>query len=245
MLIWMFKGEIMKRLLGILRKTTTDYDMINEGDRVGVGISGKDSITLLYALHLYQKFSPIKFDLEAITIDLGFPDLNLGHVQDFCQENNITYTVKKTDIAKIVFETRQEKNPCSLCAKMRRGALHNYMKERGLNVLALGHHADDAIETFLMNLLYTGRIASFAPRTFLTRKEVWVIRPFIFAWEKEIIHACRKYNLPTIVSPCPVDKKTNRENMKQLVKKLCQGNPDAKINIMTAMRNKDKFDLRF
>lgn len=219
--------------------------MIKDGDRVAVGISGKDSITLLYALHLYQKFSPVKFDLEAMTIDLGFPGLDLQPVQDFCRENNITYTVKKTDIAKIVFETRQESNPCSLCANMRRGALHNYMKERGLNVLALGHHADDAVETFLMNLLYTGRIATFAPKTFLTRKEVWVIRPFIFAWEKEIMHACRKYNLPIIVSPCPVDKKTNRENMKQLVKNLILENSDAKINIMTAMRNKDKFDLRF
>ena len=219
--------------------------MIKDGDRVAVGISGKDSITLLYALHLYQKFSPVKFDLEAMTIDLGFPGLDLQPVQDFCRENNITYTVKKTDIAKIVFETRQESNPCSLCANMRRGALHNYMKERGLNVLALGHHADDAVETFLMNLLYTGRIATFAPKTFLTRKEVWVIRPFIFAWEKEIMHACRKYNLPIIVSPCPVDKKTNRENMKQLVKNLIRENSDAKINIMTAMRNKDKFDLRF
>ncbi|HHU31177.1 MAG: tRNA 2-thiocytidine biosynthesis TtcA family protein [Zhaonellaceae bacterium] len=235
----------MKRLLGILRRTTTDYEMIKDGDRVAVGISGKDSITLLYALHLYQKFSPVKFDLEAMTIDLGFPGLDLQPVQDFCRENNITYTVKKTDIAKIVFETRQESNPCSLCANMRRGALHNYMKERGLNVLALGHHADDAVETFLMNLLYTGRIATFAPKTFLTRKEVWVIRPFIFAWEKEIMHACRKYNLPIIVSPCPVDKKTNRENMKQLVKNLIRENSDAKINIMTAMRNKDKFDLRF
>lgn len=235
----------MKRLLGILRRTTTDYEMIKDGDRVAVGISGKDSITLLYALHLYQKFSPVKFDLEAMTIDLGFPGLDLQPVQDFCRENNITYTVKKTDIAKIVFETRQESNPCSLCANMRRGALHNYMKERGLNVLALGHHADDAVETFLMNLLYTGRIATFAPKTFLTRKEVWVIRPFIFAWEKEIMHACRKYNLPIIVSPCPVDKKTNRENMKQLVKNLILENSDAKINIMTAMRNKDKFDLRF
>jgi tRNA 2-thiocytidine biosynthesis protein TtcA len=235
----------VKRLLGILRRTTTDYEMIKDGDRVAVGISGKDSITLLYALHLYQKFSPVKFDLEAMTIDLGFPGLDLQPVQDFCRENNITYTVKKTDIAKIVFETRQESNPCSLCANMRRGALHNYMKERGLNVLALGHHADDAVETFLMNLLYTGRIATFAPKTFLTRKEVWVIRPFIFAWEKEIMHACRKYNLPIIVSPCPVDKKTNRENMKQLVKNLIRENSDAKINIMTAMRNKDKFDLRF
>jgi tRNA(Ile)-lysidine synthase TilS/MesJ len=235
----------VKRLLGILRRTTTDYEMIKDGDRVAVGISGKDSITLLYALHLYQKFSPVKFDLEAMTIDLGFPGLDLQPVQDFCRENNITYTVKKTDIAKIVFETRQESNPCSLCANMRRGALHNYMKERGLNVLALGHHADDAVETFLMNLLYTGRIATFAPKTFLTRKEVWVIRPFIFAWEKEIMHACRKYNLPIIVSPCPVDKKTNRENMKQLVKNLILENSDAKINIMTAMRNKDKFDLRF
>lgn len=234
----------MKRLLGILRRTTTDYEMIKDGDRVAVGISGKDSITLLYALHLYQKFSPVKFDLEAMTIDLGFPGLDLQPVQDFCRENNITYTVKKTDIAKIVFETRQESNP-ALCANMRRGALHNYMKERGLNVLALGHHADDAVETFLMNLLYTGRIATFAPKTFLTRKEVWVIRPFIFAWEKEIMHACRKYNLPIIVSPCPVDKKTNRENMKQLVKNLIRENSDAKINIMTAMRNKDKFDLRF
>lgn len=235
----------MKRLLGILRKTTTDYEMISEGDKIAVGVSGKDSIALLYALHLYQKFSPVKFELEGITLDLGFPGLDLEQVKDFCQSNNIVYTVKKTDIAQIVFETRQEKNPCSLCAKMRRGALHNYMKERGLNLLALGHHADDAVETFLMNLLYTGRLANFAPKAYLTRKEVWVIRPFIFAWEKDIIHACRKYDLPIITSPCPVDKKTNRENMKQLVHKLCKENPDAKINIMTAMRTKDKFDLRF
>jgi len=235
----------MKKLLGILRKTAADYGMINEGDRIAVGVSGKDSIALLYALHLYQKFSPVRFDLEGITLDLGFTGLDLEPVKNFCQKHGITYSVKKTDIAKIVFDTRQEKNPCSLCAKMRRGALHNYMKERGQNVLALGHHADDAIETFLLNLLYTGRIASFAPRTYLTRKEIWVIRPLVFAWEKDLRQIAQKLDLPALGNPCPEDKKTNRENMKQLLHRLCLENPDAKVNILTALRNKEQFNLRF
>ena len=235
----------MKKLLGLLRRIITDYNMLGEGDRVAVGVSGKDSITLLYALHLYQKFSPQNFELEAITVDLGFPDFNVGPIQNFCQSIGVPYTIKETQIAQIVFEERKEKNPCSLCSKMRKGALHNCMQERGLNVLALGHHADDAIETFLMNMLYTGRLSTFSSTAYLSRKEIQLIRPFIFAWEKDIVYAFNKHNLPELFNPCPVDKKTNREKTKELVRHLCKTNPDAKTNLLTALRNKEQAQLWF
>jgi len=236
----------MKRVLGCIRKAVEEFNLIEDGDRVAVGVSGgKDSTVLLYALKLFQNFSPVKYELEAITISLGFDDFNIEPMKEFCKRIDVPYTVKETDIAKIVFDVRKEKNPCSLCANMRRGALHNVMKERNLNALALGHHCDDAIETLFMNMFYTGRINTFYPKTYLSRKKINVIRPIIYLAEKQIIGAHNRNELPLVESPCPADKKTTREEIKNLMKQIYKDIPQAREKLITAMKNEDQFKLWF
>lgn len=236
----------MKKILGCIRKAVQDFDMIQDGAKVAVGISGgKDSMTLLYALKLFQRFSPVKYDLEALTISLGFEDFNLQSVEDFCKKINVPYTVKETKIAQIVFEARKEKNPCSLCANMRRGALHNLIKERGLTTLALGHHSDDAIETLFLNIFYAGSISTFSPKSFMCRKKIHVIRPMIYAKESEIVGEVKRNNIPVVTSPCPMDKNTKREEMKSRLKKIYKEIPGSRDRIMTALKNKHQINLWF
>jgi len=236
----------MKKVLGCIRKAVEEYGMIKEGDVVSVGLSGgKDSIVLLHALKLYQNFSPVKYQLKAITVANGFEGFDLSSVSDWCSQNNIPYTIKHTEIGKIIFDIRKEKNPCALCAKMRRGILHDTMKETNSNVLALGHHSDDAIETLFMSMLYAGQMKTFAPITHLSRKDLWVIRPMIYATESEVIGAQRKNNLPIVENPCPADKTTTREDMKNLTRKFYKEIPNARANIMSAMKHKDQFSLLF
>lgn len=209
----------MRKILSYLRRAVDDYNMINEGDRIAVGVSGgKDSMVLLYALKEFQRFYPKKFELLGITLDMGFPDFNPEPVVSFCKEKDIAYEIVKTDIREIVFDIRKETNPCSLCSKMRRGALNEVAKSRGFDKVALGHHNDDVIETFYLCLLYEGRIGCFSPVTHLDRIDIHQIRPLIYAHEHEIKSAAIRNNLPIIHNPCPADGKTKRQDIKEFIK---------------------------
>ncbi|WP_129721586.1 ATP-binding protein [Xylanivirga thermophila] len=234
----------MKKVLGCLRKTVQDFNMIDEGDRIAVGISGgKDSLTLLKALRLYQYFSPVSYELEAVTLTMGFDDFDLTEVETFCNELDIRYTIKHTQIGRIVFDVRHEKNPCSLCAKMRRGALHNAALELGCNKVALGHHREDVIETLLLSLFYEGRFNTFAPVTYLSRKDLTVIRPLVYASEADIKRVAQKHNLPVVKSPCPANGITKRQDMKDMMRYLNQEIPNSSEQILSALLNSKNINL--
>lgn len=228
----------IKKLIGKVRVAIEKYNMINEGMKIAVGVSGgKDSLTLLKALSIIQKYYPKKFSLIAISIDMGFPvTTDWYDVEFFCKENNIEYIVKKTEIYKIVFDIRHEKCPCSLCANMRRGVLHNTALEYGCHCIALGHHIDDYVETFFMNLLNNGEIRSFFPVTYLTRKKLWMIRPLIFCKESEISNFAQRFCLPTIKSNCPADGVTERQRVKDLIRDLEKQYPALKQKVVGALQ---------
>ena len=222
---------------GCVRRAVDDYGMINEGDRVAVGVSGgKDSMLLLAALRQLQSYYPKRFELGAITIELGFEGMDFTPVKRFCEERGIEYTCVKTDIKEVVFDVRQEDNPCSLCAKMRRGALNNTLRERDMNKLALGHHFDDAVETFMMSLLFEGRLSCFQPVTYLDRSGVTQIRPLIYAGEQRIANLAAALELPIVENPCPQDKTSKRYEIKQLLKSMCGEYPDMKTKVFGAMQ---------
>lgn len=229
--------KVLNDFTGTVRRAVEDYGMISEGDRVAVGVSGgKDSMLLLAALRQLQVYYPQHFDLQAITIELGFEGMDFAPVADFCREMDIPYTCVKTDIKEIVFDVRKEDNPCSLCAKMRRGALNNTLKSLGMNKLALGHHFDDAVETFMMSLLFEGRIRCFEPVTFLDRSGVTQIRPLIYAGEQRIANIAAALELPIVENPCPQDKTSKRYEIKQMLKTMCADYPDIKTKIFGAMQ---------
>lgn len=231
----------MRKVLGCLRKAVEKFDMIREGDRVAVGVSGgKDSLALLHALHLYRHFSPAKYELCALTLDMGLEGFDTGPLSAYCEGIGVDHHIVKTQIGPIIFDVRKEKNPCSLCARMRRGALHDWMVENGYNKLALGHHADDAIETLLMSLLYEGRFYTFQPVTYLSRKDITSIRPLIYATEKDIIGAVKRADLPVQKSPCPADKDSARQEAKQMLTALYKTHPQARERIMHALENKEQ-----
>ena len=230
----------LQQLLSFTRKAVDEYQMIQEGDHIAVGISGgKDSLTLLYALHGLKRFYPNKFELSAITVDLGYEEFDLNPVHELCQELGVPYKVVKTDIAHILFEERKESNPCSLCAKMRKGALNDAVKEMGCNKVAYAHHKDDIIETMLLSLIFEGRFHSFSPKTYLDRMDLTVIRPIMFVDEADVIGFKNKYNLPVVKSKCPVDGYTKRQYVKELVKQLNTEHPGAKNRMFTAILNGD------
>lgn len=230
----------LQQLLSFTRKAVDEYEMIQEGDHIAVGISGgKDSLTLLYALHGLKRFYPNKFELSAITVDLGYEEFDLSLVHELCQELGVPYKVVKTDIAHILFEERKESNPCSLCAKMRKGALNDAVKEMGCNKVAYAHHKDDIIETMLLSLIFEGRFHSFSPKTYLDRMDLTVIRPIMFVDEADVIGFKNKYNLPIVKSKCPVDGYTKRQYAKELVKQLNTEHPGAKNRMFTAILNGD------
>ena len=227
----------MKEALGCLRRADADFRMIAPGDHVVVGVSGgKDSLALLYAMHLYRRFCPNKFELTAATLHLGREPFDLSAVQKLCDEIGVPYVVKKTQISEVIFDIRKEENPCALCAKMRRGALNGILRERGLNKLALGHHFDDAVETFMLSLLFEGRISCFRPVTYLDRSGVTQIRPLIYAGEQKIANLAAALNLPVVENPCPQDKGSKRYEVKQLLKTMCAEYPDMKSKIFGAMQ---------
>ncbi len=210
----------LKKILSRVRSAIDKYDMISEGDRIAVGVSGgKDSLTTLYALAKLRDFYPLRFELEAVQIDLGFPGDTNDHeeVRRFCEELSVPYHLEKTDIAAVVFEYKKDPNPCSLCANMRRGALHNVAKKLGCNKLALGHHFDDAGETVMLNLLYSGHFGCFSPVTYLSRKKITVIRPMIHTEESLIRTFARVASLPVEESHCPVNHGTKREEIKEML----------------------------
>lgn len=230
----------LQQLLSFTRKAVDEYQMIQEGDHIAVGISGgKDSLTLLYALHGLKRFYPNKFELSAITVDLGYEEFDLDPVHELCQELGVPYKVVKTDIAHILFEERKESNPCSLCAKMRKGALNDAVKEMGCNKVAYAHHKDDIIETILLSLIFEGRFHSFSPKTYLDRMDLTVIRPIMFVDEADVIGFKNKYNLPVVKSKCPVDGYTKRQYAKELVRQLNTEHPGAKNRMFTAILNGD------
>lgn len=226
----------MQKLLGLVRRCVDDYHMIAPGDKIGVGISGgKDSLALLVLLAELKKFHPADFTLEAITIDMGL-GMDYSAVAALCEKLDVPFTQVKTEIAPIIFEHRKEKNPCSMCAKMRRGALNEALLERGLSKLALGHHYDDAVETFIMNLLFEGRIGCFQPVTDLDRTGIVQIRPMLYLHEKTVDNFVKKQELPVIENRCPVDKYTKREEVKKLIFDLSQQYPDLKERVFGAMQ---------
>ena len=222
---------------GLLRRAVDDYGMINAGDRIAVGVSGgKDSLLLLAGMAYLKTYYPKPFELAAITIDPGFPDMDFAPVAELCRRLEVPYLCLKTDIREIVFDVRKEENPCSLCSKMRRGALNDALRERGMNKLALGHHFDDAVETFLMSLLFEGRIHCFRPVTYMSRSDVWQIRPMIYAGEKKIQNLVSALNLPVVTSTCPVDRTSKRSEIKALLTTLSAQYPDLKSKIFGAMQ---------
>lgn len=228
----------LQQVLSYIRRAVDDYAMIEEGDRIAVGISGgKDSLTLLYGLHGLKRFYPKSFDIHAVTVDLGFDNLKLDKIKDICSELDIPYTIVKTDIANIIFNDRKESNPCSLCAKMRKGALNEAIKAAGCNKVAYAHHKDDVVETMLMSLIFEGRFHTFAPVTYLDRMDLTVIRPLMYMNEVDVIGFVNKYEVPVVKSPCPADGYTKREYIKNLLRTLNQENPGVKERMFTAIQN--------
>ncbi len=239
----MSKSDI-KRVLGSLRRADEKFGMIENGDKIAVGVSGgKDSLLLLFALSIYKRFSKKDFELKAVTVSLGREPFDTSRVKEFSENLGIEYHRVESDIAEVVFDIRQEKNPCALCANMRRGAVNSAAKELGCNKVALAHHRDDAIETLLMSLFFEGRMNTFAPVTYLSRMDITVIRPFIYIPE-EIIRGCAYDNdLPIVESPCPVDGKTARQDIKELIASLSKKFPDLHEKLLHALDNTEKYNL--
>lgn len=227
----------LQRILSYVRRAVDDYDMIHEGDKIAVGVSaGKDSLALLCALSELRRFYPRKFEVCAITVDMGFPGADFSTIAELCSRLDVEYRVVKTDISTIIFDIRKEKNPCALCAKMRRGVLHQEAKKMGCRSVALGHHYDDAVVTFMLNLFYEGRIGCFQPVTYLSRTDITLIRPLIYAPEKTVAYFARKAELPVIESPCPANGNTERETMKQLLHRLELDHKGLRHRIFGAMQ---------
>ncbi|MDY5540931.1 MAG: tRNA 2-thiocytidine biosynthesis TtcA family protein [Lachnospiraceae bacterium] len=228
----------LQKLLSYTRKAVDEYQLIDEGDRIAVGISGgKDSLTMLYALKALSRFYPKHFEIEAVTVHMGHKDLDLSPVEALCQDLDVHYTIIPSQIYQIIFEERKEENPCSLCAKMRKGALNEAVKQMGCNKVAYAHHKDDLVETMLLSLIFEGRFHSFSPKTYLDRMDLTVIRPLLFVPEDEIIGFRYKYNLPVIKSPCPVDGYTKRQYAKELIRTLDHDHPGTKERMFTAILN--------
>ena len=227
-----------KRMLGFVRRAIDDYEMISQSDVIGVGISGgKDSMAMLAILSELRKFYPFAFDIVAITIDSGFDGMDFSGISDFCQQLGVKYHIQKTNIKQIVFDVRKESNPCSLCANLRRGALHNTALSLGCNKISLGHHFDDVIDTFMMNLIFEGRIGTFSPVTYLSNKDISMIRPMIYAKESDIKYFMNVNDIPVVKSTCPQDKHTKREYVKNLINALDRENEGFKHRLLTAIQN--------
>lgn len=231
----------MNKLLSHVRRCVEDYDMIQAGDRIAVGVSGgKDSLSLLVALAKLRDFYPKPFTVEAITLDMGHADgcigMDFAPVAKLCKEIDVPFTLIESEIHHIIFDHRKEKNPCSLCAKMRRGALHNTLQEMGITKIALGHHYDDAVETFFLSLFYEGRISCFQPVTYLDRTDMTQIRPLLYCGESLIQSVARRLELPVVHNPCPADGQTKRQEMKDLIVELDHKYPGLKSRVFGSMQ---------
>lgn len=234
----------MKTVLGCLRRADKDFDMIADGDHVGVGVSGgKDSLLLLYALSLYRQFTHKNFTMEALMLSMGFAPFDPSGVAALCQQLDVPLTIKETDIGPIIFEQRQERSPCALCAKMRRGALNNLAAAHGCTKVALGHHREDVLETLVMGLFYEGRLHTFHPATYLKRVGLTVIRPMVYLPEKHILHMRQELNLPVMHNPCPADGHTARQEAKEMLAFLSRDHPNIKNLMLSALINKAQYGL--
>lgn len=227
----------MQRMMGLMRRCIDDYRMIEPNDKIAVGVSGgKDSLTLLALLAALREYYPQPYDLTAITIDMGLPGMDFAPVEDFCARLGVPYRRVPTQIGPIIFEYRREKNPCSMCAKMRRGALNQALLEQGFHKVALGHHYDDAVETFLMSLLFEGRLSCFQPVTYLDRSGVTQIRPMLYLTESMVRNFAAEQQLPVVHNVCPSDKHTKRQEIKNLIVTLSATYPDLKNRVFGAMQ---------
>ena len=224
----------MQKMMGLVRRCIEDYAMIAPGERIAVGVSGgKDSLVLLQILAGLREY--MDFTLEAVTIDMGL-GMEYSKIADMCSKLNVPYHIINTQIGPIIFDHRKEKNPCSMCSKMRRGALNQAILDLGIRKIALGHHYDDAVETFVMSLVYEGRISCFQPVTDLDRTGVIQIRPMLYVHEQTVENFAARMELPVVENRCPVDKHTKREEIKQLVYDLSQTYPELKERIFGAMQ---------
>lgn len=227
----------LQKILSKVRRAVDEYHMIEDGDRIAVGVSGgKDSLTLLVALAELRRFYPKKFEVVGVSLDMGYPDVSFAGVEELCQKLNVKYVVEKTDIAEIIFDVRKEKNPCSLCAKMRRGGVNSLAVELGCNKVALGHHNDDVLETFFLSLFYEGRLNCFSPVTYLSRKDIYVIRPMIYLPEGEIKGFAKEENLPIVHNPCPMDGYSKRQDIKEYIAEHNREDKFFKTKIMHAIQ---------
>lgn len=227
----------MKDFTGLVRRCVDDYHMISEGDRIAVGVSGgKDSLALLYALAELRAYYPKKFDLTAITLDMGLLGMDFAPVAELCRTLDVPYVRKDTQLYELIFNVREEKNPCALCSKMRRGALNDAIGKLGIKKLALGHHLDDAVETMFMSLFYEGRLACFQPVTYMSRAQITQIRPLVYARENEVTSYVARKKLPVVKSTCPMDGVSRREEIKELVKVLSDKFPDLKTKVFGAIQ---------
>ena len=232
----------INKLLSPFRRAINDYRMIRPHDKVAVGVSGgKDSMTLLTLLAAFQRHFDIPFDLLAVTVDMGFADGLFDPVQRYCDSLGVQYSCVKTDIAQIIFDIRKESNPCSLCAKMRRGALNGEITKRGFDKLALGHHRDDVVDTFMLSLFYEGRLNTFQPVSYMSRSGVTLIRPMIYIAERDIVGFAK--DLPVVTSPCPANRNTEREHMKQLLQLLSKECPGIEEKFANAIMHPERYNL--
>ena len=232
----MIDPKALQKLMSYTRRAIDKYEMIEEGDRIAVGVSGgKDSLALLCALHGLKRFYPKAFEIVPINIKMGFPNETDEVSKALCNELGLELQSVKSDIYSVVFEVRQEKHPCSLCSNMRRGALHAAATESGCNKVALGHHFDDAVETFMMNLFFEGRLGCFSPVTYLSNRKITLIRPLLYTTEKDVEYFARRRTLPVLASLCPEDKNTERENTKRLLRELERANPGLRHRIFHAI----------
>ncbi len=231
-------------MLSYLRKGITKYKLISDGDKIAVGVSGgKDSVTLLKLLAEYKRFSPERFDLIAITVDLNFNDTPVDYtpIKELCEDLNVEYHIEKTDIGKIVFDVRKESNPCALCSKMRKGALNTLAKNLGCNKVALGHHADDLTDTLMLSLFYEGRLSTFAPKSYLDKIGLTLIRPMIMVKELDVVGYAK--TLPVVKSCCPANKLTKREYVKDIIKNISKDIPNVRDMIFTALTHPERYNL--
>jgi len=228
---------MLNKLTGLVRRCIDDYNMIDQGETVAIGMSGgKDSLALLYAMASLRDYHPKKFNLHAVTLSMGFDGMDFTPVREICAKLDVPYTLEQSNIARIVFDERKEKNPCSLCATMRRAALCTTIKKLGIKKIALAHQNDDAVETFLMSLIYEGRLHCFRPVTYLDRTDTTQIRPMLYVKEKTIIQLVEKHELPIVKNTCPMNGVSKREDIKTLLKTLSIDHPDIKTKLFGAMR---------
>lgn len=227
----------MQKITGLIRRCIDDYGMISDGDVIAVGVSGgKDSLALLCALATLRRYYPKKFELHAITLSMGFEEMDYSSVVEFCKTLDVPYTIRRSELSKIIFEDRHEKNPCALCAKMRRGILHDTMKELEIKKIALGHHYDDAVETFLLSLFFEGRISCFQPVTYMSRTDITQIRPMLYVSEKTVLAAAERNKFPIVKNKCPMDNTSRRQEIKEFVSCLSEKYPDIKSKVFGAMQ---------